>query len=44
MKKDIVNRFDAANILRKICDKISNVECELIAYALNNIVYNALYD
>jgi len=40
----IVNRFDAANILRKICDKNSNVECELIAYALNNIVHNALYD
>jgi len=40
----IVNRFDAANILRKIYDKNSNVECELIAYALNNIVHNALYD
>jgi len=40
----IVNRFDAANILRKIYDKNSNVECELIAFALNNIVHNALYD
>jgi len=40
----ITNRFDAANILRKICDKNSNVECELIAYALNNNVHNALYD
>jgi len=39
-----VNRFDVANILRKIYDKNWNVECELIAYALNNIVYNALYD
>jgi len=29
----IANRFDAANILRKIYDKNSNVECELIAYA-----------
>jgi len=26
----IVNRFDTANILRKIYDKNSNVECELI--------------
>jgi len=40
----IINRFDAANILRKIYDKNSKVECELIAYALNNIVHNALYD
>jgi len=40
----ITNRFDAANILRKIYDKNSNVECELIAYASNNIVHNALYD
>jgi len=40
----IVNRLDAANILRKTYDKNSNVECELIAYAINNIVHNALYD
>jgi len=40
----ITNRFDAANILRKIYDKNSNVECEVIAYTLNNIVHNALYD
>jgi len=40
----IANKFDAANILRKIYDKNSNIECELIAYALNNIVHNALYD
>jgi len=40
----ITNRFDAANILRKIYNKNSNVECELIAYALNNIVHNALHD
>jgi len=38
----ITNKFDAANILRKIYDKNSNVECKLIAYALNNIVHNAL--
>jgi len=40
----IINRFNAANILRKIYDKNSNVKCELIAYALNNIVHNALHD
>jgi len=32
------------NILRKIYDKNLFTDCELIAYALNNIVYNALYD
>jgi len=40
----VANRFDAANILRKIYDKNSNVECELIAYALDNIVYNAFHE
>jgi len=40
----ITNRFDAANISQKIYDKNLNVECELIAYALNNIVHKALYD
>jgi len=40
----ITDRFDAANILRKIYDKNSNMECELITYALNNFVYNALYN
>jgi len=40
----IINRLDAANILLKIYDKNSNAECELIAYALNNIVHNALHD
>jgi len=33
-----------ANILRKIYDKNSLKDCELIAYALNNIEHNALYD
>jgi len=33
-----------ANILRKIYDKNSHIECELIAYALNNIVYDALHE
>jgi len=37
----ITNKCDAANILRKICDTESNIECELIAYALDSIVYDA---
>jgi len=40
----ITNKFDAANILRKIYNKHSNRECELIAYALNNIMHNALHN
>jgi len=38
----VTNKCDGANIKRKIYDKESNIECELIAYASNNIVYNAL--
>jgi len=30
--------------MRKIYDKNSNIECELIDYASNNIVHIALYD
>jgi len=40
----ITNKCNAVNILRKIYDKNSLIDCELIAYALNNIVHNALYD
>jgi len=35
----IIDKCGAANILRKIYDTLSNIECELIAYALDNIVY-----
>jgi len=38
------NNHDAANILYKIYDKNSIVDCELLAYALDNIVHDALYD
>jgi len=38
------NKCDAANILCKIYDTKSNIECELIAYASDNIMYNALYE
>jgi len=34
----VTNKCDAANILRKIYDKESNIECELIAYA-SDILY-----
>jgi len=34
----VTDKCDAANILRKIYDKESNIECELIAYASDNIV------
>jgi len=40
----VTNKCDAANILRKIYDKNSLIECELIVYALDNIVYDALHD
>jgi len=34
----ITNKCDGAIILCKICDKESNIECELVAYALDNIM------
>jgi len=40
----ITNKYDAAIILRKFYDKNLLRNCELIAYALNNIVHNALND
>jgi len=40
----IINKSDAANTLYKIYDKISIIECELIAYVLDNIVYAALHE
>jgi len=36
----ITNKCNAANILHKIYDKDSNIECELIVYVLNNICCN----
>jgi len=34
----ITDKYDAEKILRKIYDKESNIECELIAYVSDNIV------
>ena len=38
------NKNDAVNILHKIYDKSSHIECELIAYASDNIIYDVLHD
>ena len=38
-----MNKFDAVNILRKIYDKNSNIECELIEYASDYIVCHTLH-
>jgi len=41
----IVSSINAMQIFcAKIYDKNSVIDCKLIAYVLNNIVYNALYD
>jgi len=40
----VTNKCDVANFLRKIYDTESNIECELIAYALDNIVYDAFLE
>ena len=40
----ITNKSDAANILYKIYDKNSIIECELIVYGLDYIVHTALLD
>jgi len=40
----VTNKCDAANILRKIYDTKSDIECELIAYTSDNIMYNALHE
>jgi len=40
----IMNKFDVVNILRKIYDRNSNIEYELIAYTSDHIVCHALYE
>jgi len=40
----ITDKCDAEKILRKIYDKELNIECELIAYASKNIVYDAFHE
>jgi len=43
-KNCIINKPDAANILRNIYDKDSNIKYEFIAYTLDRIVYDALHE
>jgi len=40
----ITDKCEAEKTLRKIYDKVSNIECELIAYASDNIVYDAFHE
>jgi len=40
----ITNKCNAANILRKTCNTESNIECELIACTLDNIMYDAFHE
>ena len=42
----ITDKCEAAKILREsvFFDKSSIIDCELLAYALDNIIYNALHD
>jgi len=40
----INNKYDVINILRKIYDKNLYIEYELILYAVDNIIYNALHE
>ncbi|XP_039308057.1 uncharacterized protein LOC120359263 [Solenopsis invicta] len=37
-----MNKPDATELLRKSYDKSSQIECELIAYAIDTIIYDAL--
>ncbi|XP_077259093.1 uncharacterized protein LOC143895676 [Temnothorax americanus] len=43
-RKCIIDRCNAENILREVYDENSIIDCELLAYALDTIVYNALHD
>ena len=43
LHQNCFNKCDAAKILREKFDKNSIIECELIAYTLDDIVYNAQY-
>ncbi|XP_011870171.1 PREDICTED: uncharacterized protein LOC105563277 [Vollenhovia emeryi] len=38
----IIDRRDAIKILHKVSDKTSLIDCELLAFAMDNILYDAL--
>jgi len=42
-RNNINNKCDPIKMLHKTCEKNSLIDCELLAYGLNNIVYDALY-
>ena len=44
LHQNCMNKFDVVNILRKIYDRNSNIEYELIAYTSDHIVCHALYE
>ena len=39
----VTNKSDAVKILQETCDKNSLIDCELLAFALDNILYDALH-
>lgn len=40
----VANKYDAMKLLRETYDKTSLTDCELLVYASDNIVYDALHD
>ncbi|KYN21160.1 hypothetical protein ALC57_06473 [Trachymyrmex cornetzi] len=40
----IMNKLEVVNTLRRIYDKHSGIACELIVYAVDNIVNDALHE
>jgi len=40
----ITNKCNATKTLRRVYNQNSIMDCELLAYALDNIVYNALHE
>jgi len=40
----IIDKCDTEKILRGVYDQNSVIDCELLVYALNNIIYNALHE
>jgi len=40
----VTNKRDAVNMLHNIYDKSSLIECELIKYALDQIVFHTLHE
>jgi hypothetical protein len=43
-RNSVNNKCDATKLLREMHDKTSLIDCELLVYARDNIVYDALHD